>query len=273
VGADAGELSVAVYPTVVQVGRVPIRLNCEDREYSGVLARRFEGFVQNAAAPLLEFDIELADPQRPDPDDEVRVTRDRDRWTIERSDCEAVLDVPSGRGRIRQPRHPYATDTVLRILHSLLLAPRGGLLLHASSVIRHGRAFVMFGPSGAGKSTMVAMAPPDAIVLSEEISYVRREDQAYWGCGTPFTGELNRRGDNTEAPLGGLFHLVQGEDDRIEPLSHSDALRVLLQSVLCFAGDPAVTKQVFAAACDLVSLAPVQTLVFRRHPQVWELIA
>lgn len=264
---------MAVYPTTVEVGRVPIRLNCDDQEYSAVLARRFEGFVRNDAAPLFEFDIELSNPDAPDPDDEVRVRRESDRWMIERSDCKATLDVQSGRGRIRQPRHPYATDTVLRILHSLLLAPRGGLLLHASSVIRHGRAFVLFGPSGSGKSTMVAMAPPDAIVLSEEISYVRRDEHAYWGCGTPFTGELNRRGDNTDAPLGGLFHLVQGPDDRIEPLSHGDALRVLLQSVLCFSGDATVTKQVFAAACDLVHLVPVQTLVFRRHPQVWELIA
>lgn len=263
---------MAVYPTTVEVGRVPIQLNCEDQEYSNVLARRFEGFVRNASAPLLEFDIELADPRAPDPDDEVRVKRESDRWTIERSDCEAILDVPSGRGRIRQPRHPYATDTVLRILHSLLLAPRGGLLLHASSVVRNGRAFVLFGPSGSGKSTMVAMAPPDAIVLSEEISYVRRDGDAYWGCGTPFTGELNRRGDNIDAPLHGLFHLVQGPDDRIEPLSRSAALRVLLQSVLCFAGDTTVTKQVFAAACDLVTLAPVQRLVFRRDPHVWELL-
>jgi hypothetical protein len=263
---------VAAFPTTVEVGRVPIRLNCEDGEYARVLARRFDGFVRDGVEPLFEFDIELTDPRAPDPDDDVRVTRDQSRWTIERSDCDAVLDVRSGRGRIRQPAYPYATDTVLRILHSLLLAPRGGLLLHASSVIRHGRAFVFFGPSGAGKSTMVAMAPEDTTILSEEISYVRREDGAYFGCGTPFTGELNRRGDNTDAPLAGLFHLVQGSEDRIDSLGSSDALRLMLQCVLCFGGDAAVTKQVFAAAYDLLSRVPVQQLMFRRDPRVWELI-
>lgn len=244
-----------------------------DADYSRVLARRFDGFVRTTAEPLFEFDIELADPRVPDPDDEVRVTRGEQWWTIERSDCEAVLDVDSRRGRIRQPAQPYATDTVLRILHSLLLAPRGGLLLHASSVIRNNRAFVFFGRSGAGKSTMVAMAPDDATVLSEEISYVRRDAGGYFGCGTPFTGELNRRGDNTDAPLGALFHLVQGAEDRVESLTKADALRVLMQCVLCFAGDATVTKQVFTAACDLVDRVPVQRLVFRRDPRVWELIA
>jgi len=264
--------AVATFPLTVEVGGLPIRFNCADPEYTKVLERRFEGFVRNATQPLLEFDVELAHPRTLDPDDQVQVSLDGKRWSIERSDCQAVLDVASGRGVIRQPPHPYATDTVLRIVHSLLLAPRGGLLLHAASAVRRGRAFLFFGRSGAGKSTMVGMAPADAIVLSEEISYVRREGRTYVGCGTPFTGELNRRGENTAAPLAGLFHLVQGSEDRIDPLSRGDALRVLLQCVLCFPGDAIVPKQVFAAACDLVDRAPVQRLVFTRDPRVWELL-
>jgi len=261
-----------MFPLTVEVGGLPIRLSSQDPEYIRVLERRFQGFVVNASQPLLRLDLELATPAALDPDDEVTVRLDGPRWRIERSDCQATLDVESGRGIIRQPPHPYATDTVLRILHSLLLAPRGGVLLHASSVIRHGRAFVFFGRSGAGKSTLVGMAPPDATVLSEEISYVRLQHGVYLGCGTPFTGELNRRGDNADAPLAGLFHLAQGADDRIEALSRGDALRLLLQCVLCFAGDASVTKQVFFGACDLVDRVPVQRLVFRRDPRVWELI-
>jgi hypothetical protein len=267
-----GTIAIATFSLTVEVGGLPTKFTCDDREYTKALERRFEGFVRNAAWPLFEFDLELAEPQTLDPDDEVKVSLNGDRWHIERSDCQAVLDVGSGRGRIRQPPHPYATDTVLRILHSLLLARRGGLLLHASSAIRGGRAFLFFGRSGAGKSTIVGMAPADAIVLSEEISYVRRDGETYVGCGTPFTGELNQRGDNTAAPLARLFHLVQGPEDRIDPLSRGDALRALLQSVLCFPGDTTVTKQVFAAACSLVDQVPVQTLLFRRDPRVWELV-
>lgn len=237
-----------------------------------VLARRFEGFVVADAAPFLDIDIDLVDPGSPDPDDEVSVTRDGDCWTIARSDCRAVVDLRARRGRIVQPAHAYATDTMLRVVHSVLLARRGGLLLHASSAIRNRRSYVFFGRSGAGKSTMVGMAPPDATVLSEEISYVRRDTGGYAGCGTPFTGELNRRGDNVEAPLAAAYLLVQGDAHRIEPLRSADALRALLQCVLCFAGDDGVTRETFTAACDLVDRVPVQRLVFRRDPGVWDLI-
>ena len=101
---------------------------------------------------------------------------------------------------------------------------------------------------------------------------MRRDGQDYVGCGTPFTGELNRRGDNVEAPLAGAFLLHQGSENRIETMSAADALRSLLQCVLCFAGDEGLTRQAFAAACDLVERVPVRRLIFRREPAVWNLI-
>jgi hypothetical protein len=266
------QVAAAVHSVTVDVGRVPIRLNCANRAYAEVLARRFEGFVGGTREPVFEFNIEIAVPSSCDADAEVSVRRNHTEWIIERPDCTAVLDVRSGRGHIRQPPQAYATDTVLRILHSLLLAPRGGLLLHASSAIRAGRAFVFFGPSGSGKSTLIGMAPHDATVLSEEISYVRRQDGRYLGCGTPFTGELNQRGANCDAPLAGLFHLVHGDAHRVEALPEAEAVRLLMQSVLCFPGDSIVTKQVFAAACDLAARVPVLRLTFTPDARVWELI-
>lgn len=263
---------MADHHLTVAVGRVPIRLTSASEDYARVLARRFEGFVVESATPFLDIDIDLAEPRDPDPDDDVSVTLDGDRWTIARSDCHAVVDLRAGRGRIVQPPHPYATDTMLRVVHSVLLARAGGLLLHASSAVRNGRAYVFFGRSGAGKSTIVGMAPPDVTVLSEEISYVRRDAAGYVGCGTPFTGELNRRGDNVEAPLAAAYLLVQGDTHRMEPLVPADALRALLQCVLCFAGDGGVTRDAFAAACDLVERIPVRRLVFRRDPGVWDLV-
>lgn len=257
----------------VDIGGMPIALRCADTSYAAELARRFDGFLAAGRAPVLDFDIELFDPGDVDPDAEVRVTHDGPLWRITRADCEAVADLAAHRGTIRQPRYPYATDTVLRILHSVLLARTGGLLLHASSAVVGGRAFVFFGRSGAGKSTMVDMAPASATVLSEEISYVRRRDGVYEACGTPFTGELNRKGENVAAPLAGLFHLVQAGENRIVPMTGVDAARTLLQSILCFEGDACLTRDVFDAACELVTRVPVATMRFERHPRVWELFA
>ena len=72
-----------------------------------------------------------------------------------------------------QNSNPYSLDSVLRILHSLILAERGGFLLHAASAICNGGAFLFSGVSGAGKTTMTKLAPPDVTLLTDEISYLR----------------------------------------------------------------------------------------------------
>jgi hypothetical protein len=129
------------------------------------------------------------------------------------------------RGLIRQSCSPYAIDCVLRTVHSLILARQGGFLVHAASAIRGGgKAFLFSGVSGAGKTTISRLAPPDVTLLTDEISYVRREGNRYLACGMPFAGELARVGENQSAPLGALFLLEKGLHNRIEPV---EALRKL----------------------------------------------
>jgi hypothetical protein len=257
----------------VDIGGLAIRLRSADTQYLASLERRFSGFTGPALSVLLEFDVELSDPGHVDPDDELRVSKRERRWSIERSDCRATFDLESRRGVIRQPPAPYATDSILRVLHTILLAQRGGLLMHSASAVRDGQAHLFFGPSGAGKSTMVGMAPADVQLLSDEVSYIRRDADGYVGCGTPFTGELDRVGANISAPLAGLYRLVQGTNNSLESMAPADAARAVLESVLCFAADRAVVEQILEAVCRLVTEVPVRTLVFRRDPSAWDLIS
>ena len=109
----------------------------------------------------------------------MRVYRREGLWRIERGDFRAELDTRERRGRIRQTANPYSIDTLLRIVHTLALAPQGGLLLHAASVVRRGRALVFAGASGAGKTTLSRLAPNGTAVLTDEVSYVRRDGEGY----------------------------------------------------------------------------------------------
>src|SRR3989442_10074637 len=79
-----------------------------------------------------------------------------------------------------------------------------GLVLHAASLIRRGRAHLFCGPSGSGKTT-VARLSPDATLLSDELSIVRIFDKRARCYGTPFSGELARAGEDRAAPLGGVL--------------------------------------------------------------------
>jgi hypothetical protein len=197
---------------------------------------------------------------------------ERGRWIMQRGDFHAVLDPVSRRGHIRQAATPYAIDAAFRVLHSLLLATHGGLLLHAAGAVRNRRAFLFTGVSGAGKTTISRLAPPDVTLLTDEISYIRREVDAYFAFGTPFAGELGVPGENVRAPLAAIYLLAQGPANRIDPVSKADAARALLEGVLFFAHDSALVAQVFDSVCALVERVPVHRLTFVPDSRVWEAI-
>jgi len=182
------------------------------------------------------------------------------------------MDPAARTGRILQSVSPYAIDSVLRIVHTLIQASQGGFLLHGASAIRNGRAFLFSGVSGAGKTTISRLAPPDAILLTDEISYVRRQGDRYLACVTPFAGELARPGENTMAPIEHLYFLSKGPDNRTDPIAPADALRMLLRNILFFAEDAELVKMVFRSATEFLGRVPFSRLTFYPDQRVWDLI-
>lgn len=256
----------------VRIGGVSVGLNTTSPAFVELLHARFAGFMEEGGARDYEFDVEIADSPGSDPDADVRVWRAGGAWRIERGDFRAALDPLARRGRIRQSANPYSIDTLLRIVHTLALAPEGGFLLHAASVIREGRAHVFAGASGAGKTTLARLAPADATLLTDEVSYVRREGEGYVAYGTPFAGELARPGANARARLAGIYLLGHAAENRLVPLAGAAAARAILANLLFFAEDPALVRQVFDAAVEAAGRVPVRSLAFVPDERVWELL-
>jgi hypothetical protein len=257
---------------VIEIGGLPIRLRSGNPAFLRLVQDRYAGYVSSSDDPSFDFDIELAPPSTECGDEDVSVTWDSGRWLMRRGDFRAEWNPSTAHGRIEQVINPYSLDSVLRIVHTLLLAPKGGFLVHASSAIRNGRAFLFAGVSGAGKTTMARLAPLDAALLTDEISYVTLEDGQYFAVGTPFFGELARVGENLRAPIKCLYLLAKGPENKIEPIVGADAVRALLGNILFFARDPEVVKLVFGAAFDFVSRVPIRRLTFVPDSSVWELI-
>jgi hypothetical protein len=257
---------------VVEIGGLPIRLRSTDPAFLGLIQRRYAGYVNPTGDASFDFDVELAPPGTESGDEEVQVKWEAGRWLMERGDFRAEWNPATSHGRIQQTINPYSLDSVLRIVHTLLLARTGGFLVHASSAIRNGRAFLFSGVSGAGKTTMARLAPPDAALLTDEISYVTRQDGRYFAVGTPFFGELARVGENLRAPIEAVYLLAKGPENIVEPIDGADAVRGLLGNILFFARDPEFVEMVFDAAFDFVRRVPVRRLTFAPDARVWELI-
>ena len=249
-----------------------VRVNTTDPEFLRLLHDRYAGYVEATERAELEFDVEIASPDVADPEDEVRVRYESGRWSLCRWDFQAEWEPAARRGWIRQTVNPYSLDAVLRIVHTLVLARQGGFLLHSASAIRNGKAFLFAGVSEAGKTTISRLAPPDVTLLTDEISYVRNRDDRYVAFGTPFTGELNKLGENVSAPIAALYLLAKGRENRIDLLAPSEATRSLLANVLFFAKDEELVRAVFDSAFEFVSRVPVSRLTFVPDARVWELI-
>jgi hypothetical protein len=257
----------------IRIGGVGVAVRTRDAAFRELLEHRFAGFLDPSGPCDYEFDVDIAEPVEGAPDDDVRVYRSAGGWRIERGDFRATLDPQSRRGRISQSANPYSIDSVLRIVHTLALAPEGGCLLHAASVVRGGRAHVFTGPSGAGKTTLARLAPPDARVLTDEVSYLRRDCAGHYvAYGTPFAGELARAGENVSAPLAAIYLLRHASANRLSPVAPAEAARAILANVLFFAEDAALVRAVFAGALELAAGVAVHRLEFAPDARVGELI-
>lgn len=261
----------AASPLVVEIGQVPISLKCDDAKFCSLIQQRYAGFLNSKAEPKFELEFELTAPLNPS-DEDARVSKDGAVWSLDRGDFHAEWNAESRHGWVQQAPNPYSLDSVLRILHSLVLAHEGGFLVHAASAIRNGRAFLFSGVSGAGKTTMARLAPHDVNLLTDEISYVRFCEVGYRAYGTPFAGELARTGENLSAPINTVYFLVQGTENRVEPITPISAARALLRNILFFAHDGELVSRIFDAVLQFVLTVNVANLIFTRDERVWELI-
>ncbi len=266
------ENASSAHTATIAIGGVAVALHTSDVAFLDVLEDRYAGFIDGLRTPDYEFAVDITPPAETPVDEDVRVFRQDGLWLLQRGDFRAEWDPAARRGRVRQSANPFSIDTVLRIVHTLVLAREGGFLMHASSAVRNGKAFVFTGVSGAGKTTISRLAPADANVLTDEISYVRRETDGYHAYGTPFTGELAKPGDNIKAPLACVYLLAQGPENRIEAVSAADAVRGLLTNILFFAEDAELVQAVFCSALVFVEHVPVKRLTFLPDTRVWDLI-
>jgi hypothetical protein len=257
----------------IEIGGMPVLFRTHDLSFREMMIDRYTGFISFLSRPTLEFEVELVTPSSEmESEEDVQVEMQDGVWHLRRGDFRAEWDPEAGRGHILQSANPYSVDSVLRIVHSLILAGKGGFLLHAASAIRNDRAFLFSGISGAGKTTISRLAPPDVLLLTDEVSYVRREATSYHACGTPFAGELARVGTNCSAPVATLFLLDKGCENKIEVINAAEAVRCLLRNILFFAEDAGLVEMIFRSACDFVDRVPVRRLTFVPDVRVWDLI-
>jgi hypothetical protein len=194
-------------------------------------------------------------------------------FRVDRHDMTCLIDPSSGRGGGEITDNTFAFGTFLRGIYSRLLLDRQGVILHASALIRNGRAHAFTGPSESGKTT-IALLSPENQLITDELMILRRSARGgeVLACGTPFIGDSLLTGLNLQQPLRRLFYLVQAPENRIEPLDLKEAVTRAMGQVMFFDRTPAQMMRVLELFGDLLSGLETCELHFLPDPAVWDLI-
>lgn len=262
----------ASHDVTIEVGGLPIQVQTTDADFERLLRGRYGDYAKSSEKSDLGLRVQLMAPERFDADADLEVWLEDREWKMKRGDFEARWNPAERRGRVVQSPNPYSIDSVLRIVHTLTLAPEGGFLVHASSAVRNGKAYLFSGVSEAGKTTIARLAPSDVTLLTDEASYVRKVNGLYMAYGTPFAGELGVPGKNISAPIAAVYFLEKGLENRIEKIEPAPAVKRLLRNILFFTHQPDLVRQVFDSACAMVAAVPFFQLTFFPDERVWESI-
>ena len=118
------------------------------------------------------------------------------------------------------------------------LTKHNGFYLHASAVVKDGKAFLFSGPCGVGKSTHTRLWQETfgggARVINDDKPAIRFVDGQWLAYGTPWCGK-DGININDKAPLAGVCFLKKAPENRIRRMSKFEAMqRILGQTIYKF---------------------------------------
>src|SRR5205085_142289 len=99
----------------------------DDPAFRRLAQNRYGPYLSSATGAALTVELVRENELSAEQED-VSMRRSGGRWFAERGDFRLDWDALNDCGRVRQLPTVYALDTVLRALHTLLLAGQGGFL-------------------------------------------------------------------------------------------------------------------------------------------------
>lgn len=164
--------------------------------------------------------------------------------------------------------YPWAEYIVTR-----LLGREGGLLLHASSCVRDGVAYLFMGHSGAGKSTISELAETaGARILSDDRTIITLEGGVPTAWGTPWHGSFARTSSGC-APVHSISLLVQDQEDRLAVIPAQRAFKETFVRLIQPRITAAEVDRTLATLEEVITRVPVNELHFRPTAAAFELAA
>lgn len=195
------------------------------------------------------------------------LTDDRPELTISATteDTQAeqrLLDEEADREHLRRRvfTEPFLERSVLQRKTAKYLLRKDILLLHGSTVVVDGKAYLFTAGCGVGKSThtrlWMQLFGSRAAMLNDDRAFLAIENPVT-AYGSPWSGKHGIE-SNIQAPLTGICILERGMENTICHLPPEEALPFLLTQ--CFVPSPQQSADVHALALRLADTIPLWKL-------------
>jgi len=169
--------------------------------------------------------------------------------------------------------HPLEDlDYAVRVAYALLAFQAGGVMLHAAGIVRQGCAYLFTGHSGSGKTTVSRLSSQDT-VLNDDLVILLPDGESWRVFGTPFWNPSQVAPHPQDAPLGGLYRLVQATEVKIETLREAQAIAELVANVPVIPQDPGRLADLLGRLAAIHRVVPLKYLHFTMDASFWNLIA
>jgi hypothetical protein len=148
-----------------------------------------------------------------------------------------------------------------------ILIERHALVLHASYVVRDGKALLFSAPSGTGKSTQAHFWEKERAcsIINEDRVILFEENGVWYAAGCWAMGGA-RITSNVTVPVEALVLLSQGSENRVSSIRPSEALRRLIPQCAYTAQSGDMRQGVISVLCDLIPSVRVVSYACINHP-------
>lgn len=253
---------------ILSIGRVNLSINgLSDKLYDQAKSR-YENFITPNENPEISFFLKMQNKYVFDNMLSPQVKTSNRNFELLRYDFKGYYNTVDNLCNITLFENIYSLDALLRVFLSLYFVLNKAVLVHSAGIVIDGEAFVFCGKTMHGKTNIIRSSR-EGLLLSDELTVIRKIDDEFFAYGTPFWGEFGKGGENSGFRLKNLYFLNSGIINSIVPYSSVFAVQQLLSTILLFINDKKVNDIILDTIMDLINNVSSYKVIYNQNDDIW----